>query len=623
MSIDWLDVSATTPRIAYTATASQTVFTVPFAFFENADLFVYQNTVLLTLDVDYTVTGAEVASGGEVTLVTGATVGDIILIVRHVEIVQTTHIPPSGPLDVPAINIQISKLIAISQQLDDNAERTLHLPDSDPILTGELAPVATRKNKLLGFDTDGSIIYPVGPDFVGDTATGVAVIDSRSTAQVTTFNVSVNVIRTEGLVVPGDGGGAEYIRGLVGDPGAFQDGGEVYWKFASIPGAVVEIDSRATAAASSFPANVNILNTYGLATPGDGGGATYVRGTVSSPGAFQDASGQYWGVATTGGGSSGGVQTPGGRLTLTSGNPEMPSSVTAATTLYYAPYAGDRVPIFTNGVGTMYPFTASATDAIGLSIVLGSNWAANSNFDVFVALNGTTVTLGTGPDWSAGAVPGSNTVGASVRGTGAGSTDLQIFGGFLTNKNAITLRKSNSTTFNVAANEAFYLGTFRTGSAGQISFTYGAEGTAGTFNLWNCYNQILANSTSSDGTASWTYSSATIRQSNNSSTNQFNFVTGLATGNIVAGCTQNIRPASSVAATGRTGIALNSTTVLDKFGQVGTPAASVMDASATVQLNYKPQLGANFISQNEKGDGSTTATFFGQGLQELSVSLWM
>lgn len=291
---DWIDVSDTTPRIAYTATASQTAFTVPFVFFEEADLKVYQNETLLTLATHYTTTGAEDEDGGTITLLTGATVGDEIMIVRDLAIVQTTHIPPSGPLDIPAVNIQFSKLIAIDQQLDDALERSIHFPDSDSTLSGELAPVATRKNLLLGFGDDGELIYPSGPSFVGDTATGVAIVDSLATAQVTTFDISVNVVVTEGRVSPGDGGGATYVRGVVGDTGRFQDAGGVYWKPKIYGVAVVE--SRATAALQKFPSTLSALITRGLVTAGDGGGANYIRGTIASSGAFADANGDYWGL---------------------------------------------------------------------------------------------------------------------------------------------------------------------------------------------------------------------------------------------------------------------------------------------------------------------------------------
>lgn len=149
---NWIDVSSVAPRIAYTATASQTLFAVPFVFFENADLLVYQNDVLLTLDTDYTVSGAEDETGGAVVLLTGATVGNAIMITRDVAIVQSSHIPPSGPLDVPAINIQFSKLIAIDQQLDDRIDRSVHLADSDVTASMEVPTVTTRLGKLWSWD---------------------------------------------------------------------------------------------------------------------------------------------------------------------------------------------------------------------------------------------------------------------------------------------------------------------------------------------------------------------------------------------------------------------------------------------------------------------------------------
>jgi len=50
-------------RVQYTATSGQTVFTVPFEFFANADLKVYQNSTLKTITTHYTVTGAGVTGG--------------------------------------------------------------------------------------------------------------------------------------------------------------------------------------------------------------------------------------------------------------------------------------------------------------------------------------------------------------------------------------------------------------------------------------------------------------------------------------------------------------------------------------------------------------------------------
>lgn len=113
---DWLDVSSTDPRISYAVGPAQTIFTVPFIFFNNGDLKVSVNGVLQIINIHYTVAGALNPSGGTVTFLT-AQAGVTVLIVRDLPLALSTHIPPSGPLDVPGINFQFSKLVAMIQQV--------------------------------------------------------------------------------------------------------------------------------------------------------------------------------------------------------------------------------------------------------------------------------------------------------------------------------------------------------------------------------------------------------------------------------------------------------------------------------------------------------------------------
>lgn len=67
-----LPINDTAAFRQYTAAAGQTVFAVPFEFFEDVDLKVYKNSTLLTLTTHYTVTGADVENGGSITLTSGA-----------------------------------------------------------------------------------------------------------------------------------------------------------------------------------------------------------------------------------------------------------------------------------------------------------------------------------------------------------------------------------------------------------------------------------------------------------------------------------------------------------------------------------------------------------------------
>lgn len=106
-------------RIQYTATASQTEFTVPFPFFENSDLVVYQNSTLLTITTEYTVTGAGSASGGLVTLVTGATVDDIITIYGNMPIDRTSiYSATISNLTGSDLNNDFNRDIVIAKQLE-------------------------------------------------------------------------------------------------------------------------------------------------------------------------------------------------------------------------------------------------------------------------------------------------------------------------------------------------------------------------------------------------------------------------------------------------------------------------------------------------------------------------
>jgi hypothetical protein len=83
-------ISNTYQRFQYTATAGQTIFAIPFVFFDDADLVVYQNSTLLTLTTNYTVTGANNPGGGTLTLVVGATLNDLLTIIGALDVDRTS-----------------------------------------------------------------------------------------------------------------------------------------------------------------------------------------------------------------------------------------------------------------------------------------------------------------------------------------------------------------------------------------------------------------------------------------------------------------------------------------------------------------------------------------------------
>src|SRR3972149_4877028 len=74
-----------------------------------------------------------------------------------------------------------------------------------------------------------------------------------------------------------------------------------------------------------------------------------------------------------------------GRLTLTSGTPVTTADVTAATSIYFTPYIGDRIAIYDGTRWRLYLFAE-------LTLALGTLTAALP-YDVFIYDNAGTLTL--------------------------------------------------------------------------------------------------------------------------------------------------------------------------------------------------------------------------------------
>ena len=202
---------------------------------------------------------------------------------------------------------------------------------------------------------------------------------------------------------------------------------------------------------------------------------------------------------------------PCGRLTLTSGSPVMTANVTGATSIYYTPYIGAIIPIYDGSI--MVPVVFSElTNTTTNNTTNPAACTTNSNYDLFVWLNGTTVTLSRGPAWTSD----------TARGTGAGTTELERVQGVLTNKVAITNGPG--------ANRGTYVGTIRTDGSSQANWHVGgiaASGTAALLNVWNYYNRISVSGLIGDTTDTWTYTTATWRPANNSNTMRASFVQGV------------------------------------------------------------------------------------------------
>lgn len=114
------------PRIQYTAAASQTVFAYPFPIFASTDLVVYKRAAgsipvdaadQLTYVTNYIVTN-NVAPlvGGTITLNVGATSGDIVTIIRNMPEERLTNYINGGLFLATDVNTDFDRTVMMAQQ---------------------------------------------------------------------------------------------------------------------------------------------------------------------------------------------------------------------------------------------------------------------------------------------------------------------------------------------------------------------------------------------------------------------------------------------------------------------------------------------------------------------------
>lgn len=282
------------------------------------------------------------------------------------------------------------------------------------------------------------------------------------------------------------------------------------------------------------------------------------------------------------------------------------TGMTGATTIYYQSFGGGQnVPVW---LGTSF---GAESIGSGLSLALDSNsghtgYQASGNiYDIFAAMNGSTLVIGTGPAWSS----------TTARGTGAGTTQLAQESGIWVNANAITLRYGNSSgnTLSVPADEATYLGSMYATANGQTSLNLGCYLEPGGANnvagLYNAYHQMRTPFCEGDSTSSWSYTTATWRAADNSTSNRITFLDGLGAAPI-GGSYSALVEADS------TGIDIDSSTVTPML--IATAPASLKSQIVGDYIG-PPMLGLHYLQAMELG--TTSGLITGNGQQWLRANL--
>jgi hypothetical protein len=297
------------------------------------------------------------------------------------------------------------------------------------------------------------------------------------------------------------------------------------------------------------------------------------------------------------------VVPPQGRLTLQTLTPVMITTQSAKTTIYYTPFVGNQIPIYdgTNMIPTAFTeISVLTTDTTKNPAAIG----ASKVNDWFVWNDAGTLRLTHGPDWT-------NDTTRS-----AGTATVVV--------NGIPLNNA-SITNGPAAQRGTWVGTTRSNSSSQLNWIRGGSDTAGDLAVWNAYNRRLVSITSADTTATWSYTSATVRQARASANNQISFVSGAAEDDIIADIMTMFNLLSATTANATIGLAMDSITAMDKFINPNrTNQAGTITNCGTVTKKYAPQLGYHYVAALEAGDGTNATTFIGDPTRQgISLTTMM
>lgn len=175
---------------------------------------------------------------------------------------------------------------------------------------------------------------------------------------------------------------------------------------------------------------------------------------------------------------------PQGRLTLAANTPVMTINATNIATLRYAPYLGNRIPIWDGTQMTMMGFvelTCLLSDTTKNPTAVGPNQV----HDWFVWNDAGVLRLSHGPAWSSDTVRSAGTVLGRVAGIPLNNVAI---------------------TNGPPAQRGTWVGTTASNASSTIDWQFGGsavDGIPGIFGVWNAYNRVSISSFSHDLTASW------------------------------------------------------------------------------------------------------------------------
>ena len=253
-----------------------------------------------------------------------------------------------------------------------------------------------------------------------------------------------------------------------------------------------------------------------------------------------------------------------GRLTLTSGTAVTTADVSAAGTIYFTPFKGNRVGLYTGSQWIEHTLT---------ELSIAASTSANNVFDIFLDYNGGTPVLAK-TDWT------NDTTRATA----------------LTTQDGVLVQTGNL--------DWRYLGTARTKTASQV------DDASAFRHLWNYYNRVRKDMQVLEGTDSWTYTTATWRQANGSTANQLDFVIGVSE-DVVTARAAVTASNSSANITAFVGVSLDATNVRGQGINVANSTAINANMSPCAFYSDQIAVGRHYLAWVEYSTATGTCTWNG------------
>lgn len=199
-------VNEVTPFAQYEASAGADTFQYTWWIREETDLKVYVDGELVAT-TDYTVSGTQTSTGGNVVFDTPLTGGEIVTISTDYPFERLTGFATSGSLRAAALNLELSYLVACILQLQRDIQRTLKLSPSSQVDTTALVLPEPEDQRILYWNgTEGVISNSAfGIDVLegnaADIAANLTAINALYTQLESIVNVSENLGPTGAVTV--------------------------------------------------------------------------------------------------------------------------------------------------------------------------------------------------------------------------------------------------------------------------------------------------------------------------------------------------------------------------------------------------------------------------------------